>query len=297
MSLGQAFNLDDILRKFDISNLYIDNSDLTEKILEKIFDDYIKIQTKITKAYEKEWVRLSSGLEFAHSIRGRIKDPEHLIAKIIRNVSEKPDKYKNINVENYYKIITDLIGFRIILLNKNDWKKIHDFLTSSYENKPEKYLNPKKLYEDQYEKKVDKGFFAEQPVIYVTRNDEHGDYSKSEIAVVDSKLQYRSVHYIVREETFYFEIQVRTLFEEGWLEFDHRILYPNDKGNQIKKEYVGILNDLAHAADSIISFYDRYEDILPTSTVDTVDSKSSEQKAIDISEDDGTIESYMLNLN
>ncbi len=53
----------------------------------------------------------------------------------------------------------------------------------------------------------------------------------------------------------YFEIQVRTLFEEGWLEFDHRIKYPYDKDNIKKQEYIEILSSLAVAADRLISFY------------------------------------------
>lgn len=61
---------------------------------------------------------------------------------------------------------------------------------------------------------------------------------------------------IIRYKDVYIEIQVRTLFEEGWLEFDHRIKYPYDMENSKKKEFADILNSLAQTADHLISFYD-----------------------------------------
>lgn len=47
----------------------------------------------------------------------------------------------------------------------------------------------------------------------------------------------------------------KTFFEEGWLEFDHRIKYPYDQHNRKKQEYADILRNLAFAADRLISFY------------------------------------------
>lgn len=49
------------------------------------------------------------------------------------------------------------------------------------------------------------------------------------------------------------------MFEEGWLEFDNAIKYPNDNENPKKAEYLQILNCLALAADGLISFYDTVE--------------------------------------
>lgn len=45
------------------------------------------------------------------------------------------------------------------------------------------------------------------------------------------------------------------MFEEGWLEFDHRIKYPNDRNNPKKAEFIAVLNSLAVAADRLIAFY------------------------------------------
>lgn len=74
-----------------------------------------------------------------HSIRGRIKKPDHLIEKIIRNAKNNPKKYNKIYVKNYCKIITDLIGFRVIILDKRDWKEIHQSLLEVFHGIPERY--------------------------------------------------------------------------------------------------------------------------------------------------------------
>ena len=56
---------------------------------------------------------------------------------------------------------------------------------------------------------------------------------------------YRSVHYILKYRGMYLEVQVRTLFEEGWGEIDHHILYPYKKQNPMLTEFSELLNRLA----------------------------------------------------
>ena len=60
---------------------------------------------------------------------------------------------------------------------------------------------------------------------------------------------YRAVHYIVVYRGVYIEIQIKTLFEEGWGEIDHSILYPRRKGNAMLTEFSGLLNRLAGMGD------------------------------------------------
>ena len=50
------------------------------------------------------------------------------------------------------------------------------------------------------------------------------------------------------------EIQLRTIFEEGWSEIDHRIRYPYDTDNQILNQYLFLFNGLAGSADEMASF-------------------------------------------
>lgn len=59
----------------------------------------------------------------------------------------------------------------------------------------------------------------------------------------------------------YLEVQVRTLFEEGWGEIDHHILYPYKKQNPMLAEFSELLNRLAGMGDEMASFYRRLQDV------------------------------------
>lgn len=78
--------------------------------------------------------------------------------------------------------------------------------------------------------------------------------------VIDGKV-YRSVHYIIKYKGVYLEIQVRTLFEEGWGEIDHAVVYPYFQNDQILKEYTELLNRLSGLADEMSGFFYRLKKI------------------------------------
>ena len=69
----------------------------------------------------------------------------------------------------------------------------------------------------------------------------------------------RAVHYIVVYRGVYIEIQIKPLFEEGWGEIDHSILYPRRKGNAMLTEFSELLNRLAGMGDEMGSFYRRLQ--------------------------------------
>lgn len=289
----KELDLQDIQRVFNISQkrmnkIYNNKLDLE---LKKIYRDY---QSSIPKTLEtvKSAVLAELNKQLVgkvHSIRCRIKDKDHLIEKIIRNFYDKPDKYQKINVDNYNKIITDLIGVRIIILNKRDWREIHESLLNIFRNIPERYAEqPEDIIAnyDKYEKEskkkgheLENSYHAEKPVVYITSEDDRKIYQDSNLKVDNSKTHYRSIHYIVRYESVYFEIQVRTLFEEGWLEFDHRIKYPHDQDNKKKNEFVSILNSLAISADRLISLYDDMD--FKQESGDEIDEEDALQQRVD----------------
>jgi ppGpp synthetase/RelA/SpoT-type nucleotidyltranferase len=53
------------------------------------------------------------------------------------------------------------------------------------------------------------------------------------------------------------EIQGRTLFEEGWSEIDHDIVYPYHKDDELLTDYSKLLNRLAGLADEMSSYFRR----------------------------------------
>ncbi|MFR4710097.1 MAG: hypothetical protein ACLUAL_00025 [Blautia wexlerae] len=50
------------------------------------------------------------------------------------------------------------------------------------------------------------------------------------------------MHYIIKYHGVYIEIQVRTLFEEGWGEIDHYMVYPYYQNDALFQQYTGLLN-------------------------------------------------------
>lgn len=264
----KKFDLDRIAKNCALDRSAIENAPIGVEELKRIFDDFVDSDPEFSDAKTNILTVLNNKLQGKfHSIRVRTKDPDHLIGKIVRNIKDKPEKYNKITVENYNKIITDLIGVRIIILNKHDWREIHDELLKIFPNEPERYADRTNLEAkfDEYalsdEEKEDphvllkKSYHAEEPVVYITSKSDWEEYNVPDLRIDNSREHYRSIHYIIRYGDFYFEIQVRTLFEEGWLEFDHRVKYPNDRDNLKKAEFIAVLNSLAVAADSLIAFY------------------------------------------
>lgn len=67
-------------------------------------------------------------------------------------------------------------------------------------------------------------YIAERPKVYKRS----GDSKIYDERLIDIKAGgiYRSLHYIIKYKGYYVEVQGRTLFEEGWSEIDHDIVYP-----------------------------------------------------------------------
>ena len=266
----EEFNLKRIQEKMNISSRAVENCPLPDKELKRIYDDYVKRLPSLEKTRIEILGALSEGLTGdVHSIRSRVKKPDHLIGKIIRGLYRNPGKYHLISADNYWKLITDLIGVRIIILDKRDWREIHQDILRLYRNIPERYIQrPKDILKnyDKYAGEIsaaklgpDCGYHAERPVAFIASENDRKLYRDEFLRLDTSKEHYRSLHYIIRYKDVYFELQMRSLFEEGWLEFDHRMKYPNDQYNKKKQEYISILSNLAIAADQLISYYEEMD--------------------------------------
>ena len=98
-------------------------------------------------------------------------------------------------------------------------------------------------------------------VIEVTANVREGDNTKKfeELGIeVRSRISgYRSVHYLVEfyptNEKVIAEIQVRTIFEEGYGEIDHRLRYSHDEIPEILQSNLLLFNRIVGSADEMAS--------------------------------------------
>jgi len=170
-----------------------------------------------------------------HSIKSRIKDPEHLKDKLER----KKKNGKTITEENLFSEITDLIGVRVLHLYQEQFKGIHQAIMQKIEDGDWKfYEDPKALTWDP----ESKDFFEKLNINTEVRD-----------------TYYTSIHYIVQPNNpkafVCCEIQVRTLFEEIWGEIDHTINYPHPTESIACREQLRVLTKLVSTgtrlADSI----------------------------------------------
>lgn len=203
--------------------------------LQKIGADH---QSKLDQRIETAelFARMIQRCPKVHSVRWRVKDPEHLMEKIVRKTIEGSDSYNEIylgiNADNYHEIVTDLVGVRALHLFKDDCFGIDEYLRNLWTTK-------------------------EQPVYYV-RNGDDETTGLDRFEVKQHPAGYRSIHYVFEskplKQKIYTEVQVRTIFEEGWSEIDHKVRYPNFSGDEQVSYFLRIFNRLAGSADEMGTF-------------------------------------------
>ncbi|WP_448788412.1 RelA/SpoT domain-containing protein [Bacteroides graminisolvens] len=221
------------LKKYNIKDEDFQNTGLNWNDLEEIYNEFIA-DTPILEAQLLKLFSVFVKQDHVHSVRYRVKSPEHLVEKIIRKKILNPDR--SITSSNYRSEIDDLIGMRILHLFKDEWKSFHDYIIGNFDLKE----SPTANYRDG------------DPNEYLQKYEENG------CALNPHKYGYRSIHYIIKcrilSETIGCEIQVRTIFEEAWSEIDHTIRYPYYMDDAIFKQYLMIVNRLAGSADEMGTF-------------------------------------------
>ncbi len=222
--------LEGFLNKYGIEKGAFEKTQLDWDDLLAIKDDFEKAAEQLDEI-GKTIANTLVACPKVHSVKYRTKESEHLIEKIIRKKRVEPEF--DCTIDNYFNKIPDLVGVRPLHLFKEDWAEIHDFVTKSFELVGPPVANVRTGDPDEFIK----------------------DYKNKGCKLNEHKFGYRSIHYLVKT-TFFIrptisEIQVRTIFEEGWSEIDHRVRYPYDQENPILLPYLTIFNRLAGSADEM----------------------------------------------
>ena len=242
------------LSEYGISEQDLTEANISWEELSLIEEEYLKIEhtmRDLGKSFIDDYLY---DIEKAgiHSYRYRTKEPEHLLEKIIRKRIERPEKYKYLDHTNFYKYVTDLIGIRVFFLYREDWIHFHRYITKRFENDPEQYVVDRLR---DFDEDPDHYYIAERPKAY-KRTGDSKIYNDDEIDIITDGI-YRSLHYIVKYKGYYVEIQGRTLFEEGWSEVDHDIVYKEAQNDEMIRDYSGLLNRLSGLADEMSSYFRR----------------------------------------
>ena len=185
--MRKELSLEEFLKRNRIDNTEWDAANIEWETLQEIATDHINASANLEKSAEFI-AKVIQKFNDVHSVRWRVKNPEHLLAKIIRKRVEGNEKYADISVYNYFEKITDLVGVRALHLFKDDCFGI------------------------------DKGIRAEwniqdPPLAYIREGDSEAlrnKFSEAGFEVRNHDAGYRSVHYLVESTPLKRKIMVKS---------------------------------------------------------------------------------------
>jgi len=247
-------NKKEFLEAYNVTEADLEKAQIDWSELAKIGNEYEKIEghlRDIGKDFVNDYL-YDIDTAGIHSYRYRTKKSGHLMEKIIRKRKENLEKFEDLDHTNYYKYMTDLIGIRVFFLYREDWIHFHRYITSTFENNPDIYVEDRI---SDFDEDINHYYIAERPKVYKRPGDTR-IYDSKEIEIKADGI-YRSLHYIIKYKGYYVEIQGRTLFEEGWSEIDHDIVYPYYQDDEMLKDFSKLLNRLSGMADEMSSYFRR----------------------------------------
>lgn len=231
-------------------NTYIPSRTESKRIAELV-QHYVKNQDHFALVLSqlKDHVLADRNLmSQVHSIKWRIKDPDHLRDKLLRKLGDAKARHKNFNIteDSLFLKINDLAGFRILHLHTKQIDHINKALQKRF---------GEALYR-----------LVEGPVAK-TWDDESRKYF-GEIGIRTERNKesslYTSVHYVIRPNLrtkSTCEIQVRTLADEVWGEVDHAINYPYKVTSVACQEQIQVLARVTTSCSRLVdSIFKSFEE-------------------------------------
>lgn len=216
-------------------------SEAVEAYIQKQFE-YEQFLAGILVFFQKHPTLNKKPLPIIHSIKSRLKDPNHLADKLQR----KLEKGIVITKDNIFTSNTDFIGVRVLHLYQDQFEPIHIAINEKVANGDWVFVEPPKAYT-----------WDPETVQF---------YNSLGINTELKDTYYTSIHYLVKpnnQNPICCEIQVRTLFEEIWGEIDHTINYPHPTDSIACKEQLRVLAKLVSTgtrlADSIFRSHTDHE--------------------------------------
>ncbi len=231
------------IKKHKIEDAYekakLVDADLWENIVDirNHYEEHSKYCKKIVEGTVLEFLNTEKG-KVIHSARYRVKEIDSLLVKIIKKKAQlsvhvkndyELEKYRELNGKNYFMILTDISGIRILIRYREEWKQVHNLIWEKYYQGDEYYL--KDCLED-YKTNTGKPFIAERPKVYYRNPQDRYLYEqigRDIFELTESDKGYNSIHYIINIDGKYTEVQVRTIWDEAWSECTHDIVYKEKK--------------------------------------------------------------------
>ena len=221
----------DFLNRYKLKNIVSDidlvSNRKIEEICHKIYNNYDVFSLKWDKTRIK-LIQEIENLPGVHLQTSRVKDIESLLRKIIIKRYEwmmNPDnKYSKLSEDNYDKIITDIVGIRLIISYRGAWKDLHRAIVNRFPYKENEQYSEDGLIPVE----ESKDFIAEMPHAYYAYGDDISIFKSEYVKPILRESGYRSVHYIVCFSGIYVELQTRTIYDEAWSDCDHNFVYKHE---------------------------------------------------------------------
>lgn len=166
-----------------------------------------------------------------HSVKSRLKDPEHLRGKLARKAAEG----RVITRATLFSEVTDLAGVRVFHLDQSQFPQIHHAIYGQVD--------------------AHDWVLAEKPKAFSWDPESREFFQALGFEPEIRPTFYTSIHYLVRpsqESPLCCEIQVRTLFEEIWGEIDHRLNYPAPTESIACREQLRALSKLVGTGGRLV---------------------------------------------
>jgi putative GTP pyrophosphokinase len=210
------------------------------RLIDGLVKHYVDNQVSFNRLLSQLKVNVETStrlMELAHSVKARVKDPEHLRAKLIRKSLEAKALGKDFpyTQENLFSKVNDLAGFRILHLYTKQIEEINRELLVLFD-------------EERWVK-------LEGPSARTWDDESRHYFEKIGIETENSETLYTSVHYVVQPNSkseLTCEIQVRTLMEEVWGEVDHKINYPDKADSLSCREQIKVLARVTSSASRLV---------------------------------------------
>lgn len=172
-----------------------------------------------------------------HSMKSRLKDPDHLRDKLHRKLYDACEKGRpfGITPENLTRKINDLLGVRILHLYTRQIQQIDNALRDIFT-------------ESKFE-------LLEGPFARTWDDESRAFFNQCQIRTRKSPSMYTSVHYVISSASrtrMTAEIQVRTLMEEVWGEVDHSMNYPHVSDSLSCREQLKVLARVTSSATRLV---------------------------------------------
>jgi putative GTP pyrophosphokinase len=214
-----------------------------EQLIDRLVDYYKSRQDIIGSALESLHIYISAAsakmplLDLVHSVKRRMKDPDHLKNKLLRKLAEcrKENIEFNYDESNLFSNVTDLAGYRVLHLHTRQLEQIHAELL--------------KVFDDA------SWDLHEEPFGHVWDQETAEFLERIKIKASFNPRLYSSVHYVLRaraKSLVTCEVQVRTLADEIWGEIDHKINYPEPHDSLACREQIKALARVASSCSRLV---------------------------------------------